>query len=186
MSPARATTIEETPEALRVIMPAPRVGCVAVFLSVWMMGWLVGEVSALGALFRMGSLLNPASLFLVVWLLGWTAGGLVAASILVFMLDGAEVVTFSEAEIRRRAEAFGRGFDWVYPMAEAKNLRPTGDENGVKSFVSFDHNGKTIRFGTGLNETEAERVVEAVWSRFPQLMSRVERVRREEAARTDA
>ena len=185
MATHTATSIEETPEALRIIMPVPRVGCVAVFLAVWLMGWLAGEVSALSALFRTGTLLNPASLFLVVWLVGWTAGGLVAGSVLAMLIDGREIVSFSADEIDRRAEAFGRGLNWRYPMAEVTNLRPTGDESGVKDFISFDHKGKTIRFGTGLNETEAERAVEAVWARFPQLMSRVERVRREEAARAN-
>ena len=48
-----ATSIEETPEALRIVMPVQRVGCVAVFLAAWLCGWFFGEVSAISALFRM-------------------------------------------------------------------------------------------------------------------------------------
>lgn len=181
MATHTATSIEETPENLRIVMPVPRVGCVAVFLSVWLTGWLVGELSAVGALFTMDSLLNPAALFLIVWVTGWTAGGIMAGSALAMMLSGQEVVTFTPEEINRRAEAFGRGLNWRYVMSDVTNLRQTPDENGVKDFISFDYHGKTVRFGTGLNETEAERATEAVWARFPQLMPRVERVRREES-----
>lgn len=182
MATHSATSIEETPEALRIVMPVQRAGCVALFLTAWLCGWFFGEVSAISALFRMDSMLNPGALFLLVWLAGWTVGGVVAAAVLAMVLDGSEIVTFNAEEIDRRAEAFGRGLNWRYAMADATNLRQTGDEDGVKDFISFDHRGKTIRFGTGLNETEAERAVDAVWVRFPQLMPRVERVRREEAA----
>lgn len=179
-------SIEESPDSLRIVMPVERAGCVSIFLAAWLIGWLFGEISALTTLFRMGSVLNPGSLFLLVWLTGWTVGGVVAAALLAMTLDGREVVSFNAQEVDRRAEAFGRGLNWKYAMAEVSNLRPTGDESGVKSFISFDHKSKTIRFGTGLNETEAERAVEAVWARFPQLMPRVERVRREEAAKAAA
>jgi len=177
------TTIEDTPVSLRVVMPVPRVGCVAVFLTVWLMGWFAGEVSAIAGLLRVGSLLNPAAWFLVIWLLGWSVGGVFAGGMLAMMLGGREILTFTAEEVDRRAEAFGRGLNWRYPMSEVTNVRQTSDTNGVKDFISFDCQGKTIRFGTGLNETEAGRVCEAVWARYPQLMPRVERIRREEALR---
>lgn len=183
MSPARITSIEENADSLRIMMPVERAGCVSLFLGVWLVGWLAGEVSAISALFRFESWLNFGVLFLLVWLVGWTAGGVVAAAFFVMTLDGREIVTFTAEEIDRRAEAFGRGLNWKYAMSDVTNLRPTGGDDGVKSFISFDHKGKTIRFGTNLNETEAERAVEAVWARYPALMPRVERVRRGEAAR---
>jgi hypothetical protein len=181
MAPHTPTSIEETPDGVRIVMPVPQAGCVAVFLAVWLTGWLFGELSAISAFFRMENLLNPLTLFLIVWLVGWTAGGLFAAAALAMMLGGREIVTFTADVVDRRAEAFGRGLNWHFVMSDVTNLRPTGDDNGVKDFISFDYRGKTTRFGTGLNETEAERAVEAVWKRFPRLMPRAERVSREEA-----
>lgn len=179
-------SIEETPGSLRIVMAVERVGCVAIFLGVWLVGWVAGEFSAISALLRFDSLLNPGALFLVVWLTGWTAGGVAAAAILAMVLDGREIVTITPEEIDRRAEAFGRGLNWKYSMADVTNLRPTQDSEGKKESISFDYHGKTIRFGTGLNETEAERVAESIWRRFPQLMPRVERIRREAEAATVA
>jgi len=170
------TVTELTPEAVRVVMPVPRVGCVIVFLGLWMIGWVAGEFSALRGLIFGGIGLNIATLFLLVWLVGWTAGGVVFGSILLLMLDGREIVSVGDGIVRRRVEAFGVGLSWRYPLEQVSNWRPTGDESGVKSFMAFDHDGpkgsKTIRFGTGLTEPRAEEICAEVWSRFPSLEPR--------------
>ncbi len=157
-------------------MPVPRVGCVIAFLGVWMLGWAAGEFSALRSLLFGGMGLNIATLFLLVWLVGWTAGGLVAGSIFLLMLDGREIVTVGDGVVRRRVEVFGVGLSWRYPLEQVSNWRPTGDESGVKTFVTFDHEGpkghKSIRFGTGLTEPRAEEICAEVWSRFPALQPR--------------
>lgn len=172
----RGTRIETTPEQVRVVMPVPRIGCAMAFLSLWMMGWAVGEFSAIKGLFSTG--MSFATLVLITWLVGWTAGGIVFGSILLLMLDGREVVTVGEGIVRRRVEAFRVGLSWRYPLDQVSNWRPTGGtgEDAVKSFISFDHVGpkgsKTIRFGTGLTEPRAEEITEAVWERFPHLRPR--------------
>jgi hypothetical protein len=180
------TSIEQTPAGLRIVMPVPRVIFAMIFLGVWLTGWAAGELSAIWALTRLDTLLNPASLFLLVWLTGWTCGGAFAIVSLSMMLDGREIVTFSPVRVVRRVEAFRWGLDWPYAMDSVTNLRQTGDSSGVKSFISFDASGKTVRFGTGLNETTAEQIAEAVWAQYPQLMPRVERVRRAEEQRASS
>ena len=134
-----STSIETTPDGLLITMPVPRVGCVAAFLTVWLLGWAAGEISALRALFSMGTSFVPGSAFMLIWLLGWTAGGVVAAGALLMTIDGREVVTVGNGIIRRRAEAFGLGLSWRYPLERCGNLRPTGGSDGDKTFISFDH-----------------------------------------------
>ncbi|NTU71494.1 MAG: hypothetical protein HGB10_06710 [Coriobacteriia bacterium] len=180
------TVIEQTPERIRIVMPTQKAGCVAAFMSVWLVGWLAGETFALVGLVRELRSLSVGSIFLVVWLIGWTLGGAFAITVLAMSLGGREIVTFSASEARRRVEAFRIGLDWRYPMADVTNVRPTASSGDKKEFISFDHKGKTIRFGTGLSEENATAAVEAVWERFPALMPRVERVRREEAAADSA
>lgn len=176
------TSIKVTPDELRVVMPVPRVGCVMVFLGAWLIGWFAGEFSALNALFTQDSFFSPATLFLLVWLVGWTAGGFIFGSIFLLMVDGREILIFEQNLVRRRVEFFRWGLSWRYPLTAVENLRLTGDESGVKSFVSFDYAGpkgdKTIRVGTGLTENTAEEVVERVWAAYPRLMPRTERARR--------
>ncbi len=157
-------------------MPVPRVGCVLAFIGLWMVGWAAGEFSAMRALISGGMGLNIASLFVFFWLVGWTAGGLVFGSVFLLMLNGTEIVTIGEGIVRRRVEAFGVGLSWRYPLEQVSNWRPTGDESGVKSFITFDYAGpkgdKSIRIGTGLTEPRAEEICDEVWQRFPTLRPR--------------
>ena len=180
------TTIEETPDSLRILMPMPRVGCILAFTGAWLLGWLVGEISVMKVLLLDGEIMHWSGLFLVLWWIAWTAGGVVFGGVFLLMLNGREVVTFGPDVVRRRVEAFGRGFSWSYPLAQVSNVRLTADENGILDFVAFDAAGKRVRFGTGLTESEAERCVEAIWGRYPQLLPRAERLRREEIAHNSA
>jgi len=157
-------------------MPVPRVGCAVVFLGLWMLGWVAGEYSALRALVTGGFGFSVASLFVLFWLVGWTAGGLVFGSIFLLMLDGREIITLGDGIVRRRVEVFGVGLSWRYPLEKVSDWRPTGDESGVKSFITFDYDGpkgsKSIRFGSGLTEPRTEEICDEVWSRFPTLRPR--------------
>ena len=179
------TTIEDGPDGIRVVMPVPRIGCVAVFLSLWMCGWAMGEVSAIRSLLA-GGLLNPGGLFLLVWLVGWTAGGVVAGAILFATIDGREILTIDGSVVRRRVEAFRWGLSWRYPLDKVSNFRTTGDSEGDQSFLSFDTTSlkgdKTIRMGSGLTEARAEEIAETVWARYPSLMPGRERRKREHEA----
>lgn len=181
-----STSIDDTPDGLRITMPVPRVGCATAFLAVWLVGWVVGEVSALRARFSIGGSFVPAYAFLLIWLAGWTIAGVVTGWALLMSLDGREIVTIGDGVIRRRAEAFSLGLSWRYPLARCGNLRPTGGDDGLKDFVSFDYAAtkgeKTVRFGSGLTESRAEEIAERVWERFPELMPDRERRNREREA----
>jgi len=87
-----------------------------------------------------------------------------------------EIVTVGDGIVRRRVEVFGVGLSWRYPLELVSNWRPTGDDDGVKSFITFDYEGpkgsKAVRFGTGLTEPRAEEICAEVWSRFPSLRPR--------------
>lgn len=174
-----ATRIEDEGDGFRVIMPAPRVGCATVFLSVWLVGWFAGEVSVLKAI--LGGLAGPSGVFtfvsggfLLFWLAGWTAGGLFALCSLAFFVDGREIVTLGGGIIRRRVEAFRWGLSWSYDLARASNLRTAEDTTGAQSFLRFDYaadkGAKTVRFGTGLSEKMARAIAEKAWGRFPDLV----------------
>jgi len=162
--------IEQGPAGLSVTMNAPRSGCVVAFLGVWFVGWTFGGISAMRSLFSAGSLLNPASLFLLVWLCGWAFGEVFAALAIAFMLNGREVVTLDGLKLSQRAEVFGWGLTRRHDLAHATNLRPvSGDSSSARDLIAFDYAGKTVRMGTGLNETEARRVCEAIWRFEPRL-----------------
>jgi hypothetical protein len=83
--------------AIRIRGDAAGTGCGALFLGVWLMGWLGGEVAIihtiLGALRgAQGAFDLGAGLAMVLWLAFWTMGGVVAGGVLLFLLFGAEWV----------------------------------------------------------------------------------------------
>jgi hypothetical protein len=92
--------------------------------------------------------------------------------------------------IRRRAEAFGLGLSWRYPLERCTNFRPTAGSDGDKTFITFDYASQKgehpVRFGSGLTETSTSDIAERVWVAFPTLMPDHERRIREHAAAESA
>ena len=71
------STITGGPEGLKVLIPAGRNIFALIFLGVWLFGWLIGEIAAIGRLtFTRGIGMDT---FLLLWLALWTIGGGVAA-----------------------------------------------------------------------------------------------------------
>ncbi|MCP9838101.1 hypothetical protein KBY84_11430 [Cyanobium sp. N.Huapi 1H5] len=85
---------------------------VAAFLSLWLCGWLAGEVFALWALWRiLGALLTggegplPVALFLLVWLSFWTLGGAAALRELLRALWSEDRLTVAaDGEVERQVQ----------------------------------------------------------------------------------
>jgi len=159
---ASRLTIERTPSGLVVTMPIPRAGCPAAFLSVWLLGWLVGEVGVGATLLGGRTAPGPDTLFAVAWLIAWTAGGVAAASFLALLLAGREIVTLAPDGLRRRVAAFGIGRTTTYVPQEVEDLRVMVDRAGRPVFFGFEYRGRTARWGSGLVGDEAARIVEAL------------------------
>lgn len=152
--------LTETPDGLLVTMRAKTAGCPVVFLSAWLLGWMVSEGFALRALIS-GTGDVSATALLVVWLVVWTIGGLAAAAVLAFFLGGVESLTITDTTLTRRIEAFGKGFSWRWPLAEIAEFRATD------SFLAFTVAGRKVRVGTALTDSVAQRIAEDVLARFP-------------------
>lgn len=151
-------------------MQAPRSGCVLGFLSVWFVGWTFGGISAIRALAGLDSLLHPISLFMLAWLAGWVLGEVAVGYFIVFMAFGSEKIVVDGQTIARYAEIFGWRLGKRYSLQDATNLRPSGHgDDDARTFIAFDHSGSTVYVGTGLNETEAERIANAIIDFEPRL-----------------
>ena len=118
-------------------------------------------------------LLIEPQLFLAVWLVGWLAGELFAALAWSWMAFGEEVISVPPGNlaIARRIGPWGitrhyplnectalRAAGWFgTPGSVSDSLRPWGLSGGT---VAFDYQGRTVRFGIGLDEAEAHAVAE--------------------------
>ena len=169
--------IEGGPEGLEIIIPAGRNLFAVVFLGVWLVGWLVGEVTAIAAITSTGNL--AADAFLLLWLTFWTIGGCVAAYTWLWMLVGKERILMGASTLCVKRDILGLGRTRTYELFRIRDLRvvaqadmprapriafrPWGAAGGL---IAFDYEGKTIRLGGAIEAAEARMIVERMKARF--------------------
>jgi hypothetical protein len=191
---SRAVT-NDSPDGLEIVIPAPRIWPVVIFLALWLAGWATGEVFALRQILSPAPL--PAKVFLAVWVAFWTLGGAAALSICVWILAGHERVRLRPDALTIQREACGLGPTRVYELDRVLNLRaqpmpsltevtvPRGSQapdgkravpaEQVKTVlrvvgiggpgISFTYAGKPVRFGVALDPREAQMLVAQLQAR---------------------
>ena len=192
---AARAAVNDSPEGLEIVIPAPRIWPMIVFLGLWLAGWATGEAFALRQILSPTPL--PAKAFLAVWLAFWTLGGTAALSICVWMLVGHERVRLRPDALTIQREAFGLGPTRVYELDRIRNLvaqalppltevavARSAQAPGGKLAVSaekagavlrligiggpgvfFNYGGKPVRFGVALDPMEARMVVTQLQAR---------------------
>ena len=173
---AMRSMITGGPEGLEIVIPARRSLLVLLFLGVWLVGWLMGEMTAVAPLFSR----RPTGLegLLLIWLIFWTLGGGLAAYIWLWMLVGKERILMGTSALHVKRDLLGLGRTRTYEFYKIRNLRvapqpagPRGTGNfkfsGVMGgLIALEYEGKTIRFGAGLDEAEAQLIVERMQQRY--------------------
>jgi len=119
--PAGRAKVQSDGLALRVSIPPQRNLFAVLFLGAWMVGWYVGETSALREFMKPSG--SPQGTFLVAWLVGWTIGGVFAATTLLWSLAGREVIEVQPEVLVHRRAIFGLGWSKVYSVSAIKDLR---------------------------------------------------------------
>lgn len=175
-----------------VTIPVKRNWFIFLFLSFWLCGWAAGEIVVLGSLvvrgagmFARGSepsaFAAGSSLFLLVWILGWTVGGIFALAIWLYQLNGREIIEKDGQFLRhvRDFRIYRRNNEYL--LEHVKNLRlgaPNGNLFDLMSpgralefwgmgggLIGFDYGSDTIRMGAGLQEAEAQPLIDILGKR---------------------
>lgn len=152
--------VDRTADALTITLPSPRACFQSAFLSVWLCGWLAGELLALGALVAPGIPL-PVRAFLLLWLTFWTFGGVTAMGALLNGLGGAAVLRLDHDALTIRKGAFGvpLGRTFTAPLGNLRAVRAAG------ACVVVEHDGGQFTWEEP-TEAEAVRIVELVRGRL--------------------
>jgi hypothetical protein len=156
---------------LKIVIPARRQWFAMIFLSFWLCGWLVGELTALFILLS-GKFKGPPTAFLVFWLAFWTLGGTLALLNVLWMAAGREVITLEGPRLVIRQEILGRGLTRTFDVFQIRFLRvsPIG-RRGAFPFgpgvIAFDYGAKTYRFGIMIEEAEASLLIERLLGYLP-------------------
>lgn len=178
--------VTEAPEGLLITIPCRRKWAAILFLLAWLGGWAVGEMFAVTLLLtkRIAAVPGPGPWFMGLWLFGWTAGGLWAMYTLGLMLTGKELVFLNRMQaclaLQQRVWGIG-GRTREYALGQIRRLRASTEGISAYGFtaqrptmmgvrtVAFDYGARTYRFGAGLDEAEAQLIVDALRERWPSL-----------------
>jgi hypothetical protein len=172
-------TVVKDRRRTRVEIPPKRRWGLWALLTLYLGGWVVGEVFSLMSLMR-DETPSPPPVFLAIWLIGWTAVGAYVLYVWAWHLGGREIIELGNGTLTKKRKLFGLGIPKKFAVAEITNLRilpqslPMRDtEERVSAMmaefwglrggiIAFDHGTKTYRFGFGVDEAEAQKIVEAL------------------------
>lgn len=159
-------------------MPNRRSLFVIGMLVFWVCAWGVGEVIG-STTWLKGEVPPGEEGLMLAWLGVWTVSGLAALVGLQWQVMGKEIVTVQGETLTTQREGGGIGFPKEYDVQQMANLRVDpprfspfdvsasfqlwGIGGGV---IAFESDGKTRRFGAGLDEAEAKQVVDSLKRRF--------------------
>jgi hypothetical protein len=166
-APSRAT-LEDTPDGLRVTIPAARKPVFASLLVIW----LAFAVTFTRDLFA--HVVTPADLAFALCvaaiLLFWGSGAVIT---ILDSLWGRDVLVAGAHSWMLRHEIRGIGRDRTYPLSDIGNLRvapplpdvvavisPLGVFRKGNGWIAFDYSSATIRLGAGVDEAEARVIVQ--------------------------
>ncbi len=180
--PKPSFTVEPTTAGLAVTMPATRIWFVLPFMFVWVTMWSIGGITAVSELLRPG---DHDRAFLAFWLVGWLFGELFAVAIILWQVNGRELLLVSSTSLTHTFKAAGLSRTREYEAAAITNLRapvqafaPFMSYAGAfppifgYSFgsIAFDYGAKTYRIGSGLDEAEARLVMHHIGKYFPRIV----------------
>jgi hypothetical protein len=177
----------EQADGIAIRIPTRRNLFILVFLSLWLCGWAVGEVSAPIAFFASARKNPGTDAFLLIWLCGWTVGGAFAICVWLWQFKGCEIITVSPVGLGIRHEVIGFGLTRSYELSEIRDLRiapPVFNPFDFRSRMSiwgigggtiaFDYGYKTFRFAAGVDEAEARIIFQKITDASPALRKKAD------------
>jgi hypothetical protein len=185
------SSVSQQDGVLRISIPAAKNTVAILFASFWLCAWTIGGISVgqqllgkggstahfltpqMGHFHRHVSAAQPPNSLESskgFWMCGWLAGEILVAFWLGRMLGGRDIfqTTNGTAEIRR--EIFGLGLSTKqYSLEQIRNLRYQPDMSSRESLrpggIAFDYGSRTVFFGDGANESEANQLIEMIISK---------------------
>jgi hypothetical protein len=171
----------EQGQGIAIRIPTRRNIFILGFLTLWLCGWALGEVSAPIAFFSSAKKDPGTASFLLFWICGWTVGGAFAFCAWIWQFKGCEIIAVSSAGLSIRHEVIGFGRTKNYDLSEIRYLRvaaPTFNPFDFRSSlafwgigggaIAFDYGFKTFRFAAGVDEAEARIILQRIADTLPE------------------
>jgi hypothetical protein len=169
--------VEDTPRGLEVTIPTRVATFPKTFLPIWLVGWTFGGIMAASILFSGNG--GDGTLFLSFWLCAWLAAWCLVAFATMNMYSGREVITISSPTMTVVWQVWRLHRQRAYELSEMSRLRfapPVSDygnmQQGMSALgffggsVAFQYQGRTERFGRGLEEDESNQLIANIRQRY--------------------
>jgi hypothetical protein len=187
------STVTQQDGVLRISIPAAKNTLAILFASFWLCIWTIAGISVAqqwigkggsahpfftpkvghyhhvgpGSAAQPPSSLDSSKGF---WMCGWAVGEILVAFWLGRMLGGRDIFQTANGTATIRREIFGLRLSLKqYTLQEMRNLRyqpGTRSPNSERpSGIAFDYGSRTVFFGDGADETEANQLIEMILSR---------------------
>lgn len=171
--------VEQVDGREQIRIPPQRSIFLSLFLTVWLCGWTVGGMAAIGAL-----LTKDFQPFLAFWLCGWAIGETLVAATLCWLWTGAEYIRVVNSDLEVGYRMLGYSRRKLYQGSQIRNLAPQGNvwfatnntalpiafANRTGS-VKFAYGGRTIYLAAGLDEAEGRLIVDRLLKHLPKTAS---------------
>ncbi len=181
---SRVRVTEDEFGGLRVTIGPRRAVPTALYQFMWCIAWVAGEFYLLFKLFDAELAKAEAihQVLMMICVVFFTYLGFMVIRVWLLNLFGREILILGETQLEIRTEIMGPiGGIEVFERPSLRNLRysPTAPDgrisgsfrnrmaNGLVGTVAFDWRGKTYRFGAGLSETDAKRLILTIRNYFP-------------------
>jgi hypothetical protein len=159
-----------------LVIPTVRNRLIIVFMSIWLAIWTVVGIAEIAET-HAGHINTLTVLGIVAWTLGW----LYAASIVLWMLTGREIVRIAAGDLHITRRAFGLARHWVYRGASIRDLRVEPRpwlgtvRGGIFPFfaysrfgaIRFSYRGATRDLALGLAAAEAREIHDWLTGQLP-------------------
>jgi hypothetical protein len=146
--------------------------------TLWMGWWYFGFKPAAYEMFANHLDFSGVGSFAMIWLAGWTVGGIAIAGILLWGYFGQEKLASDRQFLNFRKTVFGIGLVKKLDASQVKNFRAeVTNANWLESNrwafwglgpgkIKFDYGLKTYSFGLGVDDAEANHIVEVLKGYF--------------------
>ena len=164
---------EETPRGdVKINVPLQKSCGAAAFMSVWLCGWVAGEVLVIRELIKnlismakTGSLPKGgeifAFIFMCIWLAGWSVGGFFAWVVWLWNLTARLTIYCDGSYFTIEKRLAWRVKSHSYDLDKIEFFRVEPDPKGINimgltpNIFAFEYQGNTVRFGRGVSHPEA-------------------------------
>lgn len=165
--------IQNSINGTQISIPSKKNWFVLLFGTAWLGGWYFGLTMALGT-FSFGETgFVGVDGFMLFWIIGWSIGGAFVIGLLLWGYFGQEQFLIGSNQVELSKKVFGIGTNKVLKKSAVKNIRFNEVQidyfSGKNRFaiwgigegkIKFDYGMKTYSFGLGLDDAEANYLIE--------------------------